>query len=129
VIAVHILSLLAHGKGQAMTSDYLAGSVNTNPVVIRRLLTLLAHAGLVITQEGAKGGVKLAHPAEAINLLTVYQAVEADGLFSLHPQTPNPLCPVGGHIQAALVPSLDAAEKAMEKSLASNTIADVVGRL
>ncbi len=129
VIAVHILTLLAYGKGEAMTSDYIAGSVNTNPVVIRRLLALLARAGFVITQEGAKGGVRLARPAEAISLLEIYRAVESDGLFALHPQLPNPACPVGGSIQKALVPTFDAAEAAMLEELKTTSVADVVQRL
>ncbi len=129
VVAVHVLALLAYSKGEAMTSEFIAGSVNTNPVVIRRLLTLLAGAGFVVTQEGAKGGVRLARPAEEIDLLSIYRAVESEGLFALHPQTPKAACPVGGNIQAALVPTLDAAEAAMLDSLKKTTIADVVRRL
>jgi DNA-binding IscR family transcriptional regulator len=61
--------------------------------------------------------------------LSVYQAVESEGLFALHPQEPNAACPVGGSIQAALVPTLDAAEAAMQNSLKKTSIADVVRRL
>jgi Rrf2 family protein len=128
VVAVHVLALLAYG-GEALTSDFLAGSVNTNPVVIRRILALLARAGLVVTQEGAKGGARLARPAKAIDLRAVFEAVESDGLFALHPQPPNPACPVGGSIQAALGPTLEAAEAAMQQALAKTTVADVVRRL
>ncbi|AMV24714.1 Putative HTH-type transcriptional regulator YwnA [Gemmata sp. SH-PL17] len=126
VIASHVLALLAHGDGEPLTSDWIAGSVNTNPVVIRRILALLAKAGLVATQEGARGGTRLARPAEEINLLSVYRAVETGELFASHPQPPNPACPVGCHIQGALAPALDAAEEAMTKSLAQTTVADVV---
>ncbi len=129
VVAVHVLALLAYGEGEAMTSDYLAGSINTNPVVVRRILALLARAGLVVTQEGAKGGVRLAQPAEGIDLGAVYAAVESGALFALHPQPPNPACPVGGVIQAALEPTLDAASAALQASLAKTTVADVVRRL
>jgi Rrf2 family protein len=129
VVAVHVLTLLAYGGGEAMTSEYIAGSVNTNPVVVRRILSLLAKAGLVVTQEGAKGGVRLAKPAKDIDLRAVYAAVESDPLFALHPQDPNPACPVGGAIQAALEPTLDAAAAALLSSLAHTTVADVVRRL
>jgi Rrf2 family protein len=129
VVATHIVTLLAYGKGEAMTSDYIAGSVNTNPVVIRRILALLAAARLVETQEGAGGGVRLAKAAKAITLKEVYCAVESDPLFSLHPQDPNPACPVGGTIQTALESTLDDAELALRKSLASTTVADLVDRL
>lgn len=126
VIATHTLALLAHGDDEAVTSEWIAGSVNTNPVVIRRILAMLAKAGLVTTQEGAKGGARLARPAKEIDLLAVYWAVEEGDLFASHPQPPNPECPVGCNIQAALAPTLEAAEDAMEKSLAKTTVADVV---
>jgi DNA-binding IscR family transcriptional regulator len=112
-----------------MTSEYIAGSVNTNPVVVRRVLALLARAGLVATQEGAGGGVRLAKPAGEINLRVVYEAVESDPLFALHPNDPNPACPVGGSIQSALEPTLGAAEAALLGSLAKTTVADLLGRL
>jgi Rrf2 family protein len=129
VIAAHVLTLLAAREGKPMTSDGMAGSVNTNPVVIRRLLALLARASLVSTQEGAKGGTRLARPAEDIDLLTVFRAVESGGLFALHAHPPNPACPVGCKIQAALLPTLEAAEAAMQQALASTTIAELVDRL
>jgi DNA-binding IscR family transcriptional regulator len=129
VVATHVLTLLAYGEGKAMTSKLIAGSVNTNPVVVRRILAMLARAGLVDTPEGAGGGARLAVPAADIDLRAVYAAVEADPLFALHPQDPNPLCLVGGNIKAALSPALDAAERAMLGSLARTTVADLVGRV
>ena len=128
-MATHVLALLAHGGGDAMTSEYIAGSVNTNPVVVRRILALLAKAGLVVTQEGAGGGVRLAKQAKDIDLRAVYAAVETDPLFAQHPQDPNPACPVGSTIQAALEPTLDAAETALLGSLAKTTVADLLRRL
>lgn len=129
VIATHTLAMLASGEGEPLTSDWIAGSVNTNPVVIRRVLAMLSKAGLVATQEGAKGGTRLAKPANEITLLAVYRAVEEGDLFASHPQPPNPNCPVGCNIQAALEPTLDAAEEAMAASLARTTVADVVRRV
>lgn len=129
VIATHTLVMLANGDGEPLTSEWIAGSVNTNPVVIRRILALLSKAGLVVTQEGAKGGTRLARPASEITLLGVYRAVEEGDLFASHPQPPNPDCPVGCHIQAALAPTLDAAEAAMAGSLSTTTVADVLRRV
>ena len=129
MIAVHVMALLAYGKGEAVTSEFMAGSVNTNPVVIRRILALLARAGLIETQEGAKGGARLAQPAKNIDLLAIYKAVESGELFALHPQSPNPACPVGCNIQAVLEPTLEAIEATMEATMAKTTVADVVRRL
>ena len=129
VVATHVLTMLAYCEDEAVTSEYIAGSVNTNPVVVRRILGLLAKAGLVSTREGAGGGVRLARPADKIDLRDVYAAVETNALFALHPSGPNLQCPVGSTIQGALEPTLDAAEGALLGSLAKTTVADLVGRL
>ncbi len=125
-VAAHILTLLYNQDGEPLTSEYIAGSVNTNPAVIRRLLSLLAKAGLTTAQLGAGGGALLARPAAAITLLEVYRAVDEGELFAMHRQGPNPDCPVGRHIQAALEGTMDAASRAVEAELAKRTIAELV---
>ena len=125
-IAAHIMTLLAHaGPGQVMTSEYIAGSANTNPVVIRRLLRLLAQARLVESTPGATGGSRLARPAAEITLQRLYEAVEPDTLFALHRKAPNPACPVGRNIHAALRPAFDRAQSALLHSLGTTTVADL----
>ncbi|MCI0396534.1 MAG: Rrf2 family transcriptional regulator [Chloroflexi bacterium] len=124
-VAVHTLALLTLEK-RPLPSTYIAGSVNTNPVVIRRILGALNEAGLVNTLLGSEGGAELARPAEEITLLQVYRATEKGDLFSLHPNTPNPLCQCGSNIQPVLSAVFYRAERAMEGVLARTTIADVV---
>lgn len=125
-VATHILTLLYAGDGQPLTSEYIAGSVNTNPAVIRRLLSQLARAGLTTAQLGAGGGALLARPATQITLRDVYRAVDEGSLFAMHPQGPNPDCPVGRNIQASLETIMGDAERALEAELSSRTIADLV---
>jgi Rrf2 family protein len=127
-VAIHILTLLAHGAGAGavMTSEYIAGSVNTNPVVIRRLLALLRRAKLVRSQSGPGGGWQLVVPARGITLRDVFRAVEPESLFPLHASTPNPRCPVGRAIQAALEAPYDEARLAVERNLAQTSIADLL---
>jgi Rrf2 family protein len=122
--AVHILTLLAYERDEALTSDYIAASVNTNPVVIRRLLKMLAEAGLVTSVRGTAGGTRLGKAAEAITLLDVFAAVEDDKLIEGHAQQPNPKCPVGSRIVRVLAPRIDAATEAFFDSLRETTIAD-----
>jgi len=126
VVAVHALTLLANAGGGPLTSGYMAGSVNTNPIVVRRILGMLRKAGLVSAQPGVGGGSRLARGPERITLRDVYRAVEAGELFSLHPQRPNRRCPVGGSIQASLAGVLDEARSTMEKVLEGMTIARVL---
>ena len=79
-VAVHILTLLEQGGGEPMTSEHVAGSVNTNPSLVRRLLSSMARAGLTTSQFGAGGGALLARPADQITLGDVYRAVDAGDL-------------------------------------------------
>lgn len=125
VVSVHVLTLLEQAGGKPVTSERIAASVNTNPGVIRRLLSSLARAGLVHSQMGAGGGAMLAKPAARIRLVDVYRAVESQVVFPLHHSAPNPDCPVGANIQASLSKVLRRAERAMEDELAGVTLADV----
>lgn len=125
--AVHILTLLAGEHEEPLTSDYIAGSVNTNPVVIRRLLGLLAKAGLVHTAPGGAGGSRLGRDARRVTLADVYEVVEAEGaLYGKHSRQPNPKCPVGRNIVELLDRRLSDAESAASASLRKTTIADLV---
>jgi Rrf2 family protein len=126
-VAVHILTLLQQGGGTPMTSEYVAGSVNTNPSLVRRLLGMMARAGLTTSQLGAGGGALLARPADRITLGDVYRAVDAGELFGMHREEPNPACPVGRHIQTVLQARIDAAERAMQAELDRTTIAELGG--
>jgi len=127
-VAVHVLTLLAHGgEGEgSVTSGFIASSVNTNPVVVRRLLALLRGAGLVRSQGGPGGGWALLRPASWITLRDVYRAVEGEELFPLHANAPNPRCPVGRTIQAALAGHYREARLAVELDLSRTTIATLV---
>jgi Rrf2 family protein len=125
-VGIHILTLLAYGGGETMTSEYIAGSVNTNPVVIRRLLSLLRAANLVTSQGGPGGGWQLDRSARSITLRDVYIATEGNTLFPMPPATPNPRCPVGSTIQSALSEHFDDARNALEKQLGQTTIANLV---
>lgn len=122
--AVHVVALLAQQEGVPLSSEIIAGSVNTNPALIRRLLTMLAQAGLTTSQLGAGGGALLARAPEDITLLEVYRAVEDPQLFGLHREEPNPACMVGRNIQQVLRGIMDDAQRAMEASLAARTVAD-----
>jgi len=125
-VAVHILALMAGGGDEPVKSDQMAGSVNTNPVVIRRILCALAHAGLVASQTGAAGGSRLARRPDQISLLDVYRAVEEGGVFALHRQSPNRRCLVGCNIETVLKDVLEEANLAVERVLAKTTIKEVL---
>ena len=126
-IAVHVLLCIeTFQSNYKVTSDFLASSVNVNPVVIRRLLQQLKKAGIIRVKRGS-GGTELEKPRNEITLLDVYNAVECveDGeLFHFH-ENPNSNCPVGRNIHRVLDGRLLQVQKAMEDKLAGMTLADV----
>jgi Rrf2 family protein len=125
-VAVHVLAYLAWKRSEGATSERIAASVNTNPVVVRRIVGALRNAGMVTVQPGVGGGAQLAREPGEITLLDVYRAVEdADELFSLHPQQPRRDCSIGGNIQHVLQGIFCRARQAMERELDEITIADV----
>jgi len=86
-IALHVLGFLASKKGEPLTSEVLAKTYGTSPVVLRRVLTKLQRAGLVQTQRGVGGGSVLAQEASRINLREAYEAVSADSeILTRHPE-------------------------------------------
>ena len=92
-MAVHVLAVLAYKEGDRVTSALLAGSINTNPVIVRRLLLALQKARLVETCKGAGSGSRLSRSPRRINLAEVYRAVEAVEAFAAPSRKPNAACP------------------------------------
>ena len=125
-MAVHVLAVLAYKEGDRVTSASLAGSVNTNPVIIRRLLLALQRAKLVDTCKGAGAGSRLNRSPRRINLAEVYQAVEAAEPFAKPSKKPNAACPVGYCIRETLERVFASAQRALEQDLEKTTLGDVI---
>ncbi|QWU13345.1 DNA-binding transcriptional regulator, IscR family [Paenibacillus sophorae] len=129
-VAIHILALLETFKEGKNTSEWIAGSVGTNPVVIRRITSMLGKAGLIEVRPGI-AGAKLARAAGEITLLDIYLAVDAvgqDSLFAVHDH-PNPDCPVGQNIAGAIIPVFSLAQQAMEDILGKVTLAQIASQI
>ena len=125
-MAVHVLAVLAYKEGDRVTSALLAASVNTNPVIIRRLMLALQAAKLVETRKGAGFGSRLNCSPARINLAQVYRAVEREEAFAKVRGRPNLACPVGNCIQAELERVFESAKKALEQDLARTTLAAIL---
>ncbi|PJZ02000.1 Rrf2 family transcriptional regulator [Bacillus vallismortis] len=125
-VAIHILSLISMDEKES--SETIAGSVNTNPVVVRRMISMLKKADILTARAGVPGASLKKDPAD-ISLLDVYRAVQKqDELFAVH-ENPNPNCPVGRKIQNALDETFESVQKAMENELASKSLKDVMNHL
>ena len=125
-MAVHVLAVLAYKEGDRVTSAFLAGSVNTNPVIVRRLLLALQRAKLVETCKGAGSGSRLSRSPRRIDLAEVYRAVESAEPFASPSRKPNAACPVGKCMRETLDRVFASAESAMERDLEKTTLADVM---
>ncbi|MGG0658208.1 Rrf2 family transcriptional regulator [Rummeliibacillus pycnus] len=128
-VAIHILSLIASTKDtHTLTSDFIASSVNTNPVVIRRICSQLKKAGLIASHAGISGYDLMVSPKD-ITLLDIYRAVQApEDLFAIHDK-PNPNCAVGKQIQSTLDDVFCSVQQAMESKLEEETLQDVLDHL
>ncbi len=99
--AIHIMVLLAKLPEKWMTSDFIAGSIGLNPVIIRKALGSLRKAGLIISRQGKDGGVKLAKAAGEILLAEIYTSLHQEALLGKK-NCPNPECPVGIQVNKQL---------------------------
>jgi Rrf2 family protein len=124
-VGVHLLTALAVNPGKVLRSEDVADSANTNPVVVRRLFSLMTATGLIRARLGPGGGFELARPASDITLLDVFAALESGELFTEHRSPPSASCPVGAHILPVLREATAPAVKALEEELSRSTIADI----
>lgn len=126
-LAIHIIACIETFKNEhKVTSDFLAGSTNVNPVIVRKILGQLKSAGIVEVARGS-GGASLSKPLDKITFLDIYKAVECvenGELFHFH-EKPNPKCPVGRNIHTVLDNRLDKVQQAMENELKKITLADI----
>jgi len=125
-MAVHVLAVLAYKEGDRVTSAMLAGSINTNPVIVRRLLLALQRAKLVDTSKGAGSGSRLSRSPGRINLAEIFCAVEDSETFAIPARKPNVACPVGHCIREMLDRVFASARDALERDLEKTTLATVI---
>ncbi|MEP6937163.1 MAG: Rrf2 family transcriptional regulator [Chthoniobacterales bacterium] len=126
--AVHIMAALAFSGG-IIDSQTLAQSVNTNPVVVRRLLLALRRAGLVETFSGKYGGARLRKLAGAISLRDIYDAVEPRPVIAVSQRKAWRHCPVSCRMHAIMTSVAESAEDAMRAHLADVTLKKLVRQI
>ena len=126
-IGLHILTAIdTFQNDYKVTSEFLAGSIQTNPVVVRRILGQLKKAGLIESSQGV-AGITIPKPLDQITFYDVYTAVEPveeGDLFRFH-DSPNPDCPVGRNIHRLLDGKLREIQNAMEEKMRRYTLADL----
>ena len=127
-VAIHILSLIASKPYEQITSDSIAESVNTNPVVIRRMCGLLKKGGILTSRAGISGATLLKSPAD-ITLLNIYLAVQSKSeWFAIHDH-PHHHCPIGSKIHPTLNNAFSTIQQSMERELAQITLQDIMDEM
>lgn len=127
-IAVHIFTCIAIAeKKYKVTSKFLAGSINVNPVIIRNIVLMLKAHGLIDSRQGTSG-IKIAKCPSDITLLDIFNAVESldNGQLFIFHENPAQDCPVGSHIHCVLDGRLEQIQSALEKELQSITLASII---
>ena len=125
-VAIHTAGMLAYGDCMPMTSESIAQSVKTNPVVVRRVIGLLTKRGLVTVRKGQGGGASLTKPAEEITLDEIYVAVQPGPLLQAPLLGAKHQCPIGRHIGPVLDKIFLKAELGLMACLRQVTLADVI---
>ena len=126
--AVHILAMLAY-SGETLDSRTIAASVNTNPVVVRRLLLALRKAGLISTATGKHGGAMLARPARKVSLLDIFKAVQPKCFIAPNRRHTLRKCPVSCSMKGIMFEVSQGTDRAIRKHLGGVTLDQVVRKI
>ena len=129
VVATHIMAALGYFHREEISSATLADSVNADPTFVRKSLSKLSKAGLVVTKRGKSGATVLARPPRQITLLDIYRASGAPPAFAIHSYPADKRCPVSCNLKECMAGVLSQAQDSFERSLAKMTLANLVGQI
>ncbi|WP_394746894.1 RrF2 family transcriptional regulator [Spongiimicrobium salis] len=126
---LHIMTLLSIYDKDWNSSSDIAGSININPVLVRKELKLLKQANLIESKEGKHGGVRLAKSAKDIYLSDIFKAIkDADHIFEFRTESPNPSCLVGQQINTRLSELFESIDQAVITQLEGMSLKEFANR-
>jgi len=128
-VAAHIMAGLGYYHGKEISSGTLAESVNADPTFVRKSLSKLSKAGLVVTKRGKSGASMLSRSPRQITLLDIYRASAAPPAFAIHSYPIHKRCPVSCHLKECMLGLLSQSQNSFERSLAKMTLADLIGQI
>jgi Rrf2 family protein len=128
-VAAHIMAALGFFHGDELSSATLAESVNADPSFVRKSLSKLSKAGLVVTKRGKSGASVLARPPRQITLLDIYRASTAQPVFAIHSYPVEKKCPISRNLKECMSGVLSQAQESFEKLLSKTTVADLVRQI
>ena len=119
---IHILTLLAKNPDEWINSDWIASSINVNPVIVRKEMSVLQEQGWVISRKGKEGGSKLNIPSDQITLAELYGTVKNSEVLGKKNLHPNPNCPIGKNINNKLETLFTETDELVLTSLQAKTL-------
>jgi len=122
------MAALGFRHGEELRSAMLAESVKADPTFVRKSLSKLSKAGLIVTTRGKNGASRLTRSPKQITLLDIYRASGARATFAIHRYPVEKKCPVSTNIKGCMSSVLKNAREGFENTLDGITLADVVGR-
>lgn len=122
---LHVLLHMAQNDGAPVTSEVLAEAMQTNPVVIRRIMAGLRAQGYVQSEKGHGGGWTLACDLTKVSLHDVYAALGCPSVFALGNRTESPGCLVEQAVNAALDKTFHDVEQLLLARLGEVTLAQL----
>jgi Rrf2 family protein len=128
-VAAHVMTALAAFHGKEIPSATLAKSVNADATFVRKSLSKLSKAGLIITTRGKNGASRLTRSPKHITLLDIYRASAAPATFAIHRYPAYKRCPISSNIKGCMSSVLKKAQHSFENTLSGVSLADVVAEI
>ncbi len=131
--AIHIMTLLAFNERlklkPSLSSEHIADSLQANPTLVRRVLSVLSKSQLVSSQKGKSGGARLGKKREKINLREIYESVEPGEILKLSDREQRKDCPVSCQINEVLEDIFDDAEISLLEYLEKVKLKELVDQI
>lgn len=125
---IHIMTLLAKEPEKFLTSEWIAGSININPVIVRKELIILKKFGLIESRQGKDGGARILKNAVEISITEIYEAVRNSEILGKKNLNPNPKCTVGKDINENLNVLFSETENVVQQFLMNKKLSDFMNQ-
>jgi Rrf2 family protein len=128
-VATHCIAVLAFSNGDAVSANYIASAIVTNPVMVRQIMGLLKKGNLVKSHSGSKGGFQLARSPHEITLLDIYRSINPKRPFTRQHGFPaSDECEGGERVHSVLIQIYERADTLLEEVFRSNTMQDILDK-
>lgn len=123
---IHILTILAKNPGEWLTSDWIAQSININPVIVRKELSVLRKLDWVVSKKGKEGGTMLQVSSADISMADIYNAVKNSNVLGKKNKCVDTKCAIGKEINRELDKLFVETDEVLVRALQHRRLKDFV---